>query len=170
MVSHWSLSDSKCPQVSRILLRIQADLNNTVVWIVSTRPLISKFSSLRTNLLVSVARAPIINGITITFIFHNFFNSLARSWYLYFFSFSFNFTLLSARTQFGRFSFSCWLGLGLVFCLRLGDPFVFQNPRDLCTSNSPEQILGCAYTTCSYGKISTSCTIPSWSLSSPGRV
>ena len=33
---HWSLSDSKCPQVSRTLLSILPVLNNSVVWIVST--------------------------------------------------------------------------------------------------------------------------------------
>ena len=40
----WSLSDSKSPKISRILLSILADLNNVVVFIVSTRPLISKSS------------------------------------------------------------------------------------------------------------------------------
>ena len=35
MVSHWSLSDSKFPQVSRTLLSILTDLNNAVVWTVS---------------------------------------------------------------------------------------------------------------------------------------
>ena len=38
MVFHWSLSDSKFPQVSRTLLSILAVLNNAVVWMVSTRP------------------------------------------------------------------------------------------------------------------------------------
>ena len=38
MVFHWSLSDSKSPQVSRTLLSILAVLNNAVVWMVSTRP------------------------------------------------------------------------------------------------------------------------------------
>ena len=38
MVFHWSLGDSKFPQVSRILLFILVVLNNAVVWIVSTRP------------------------------------------------------------------------------------------------------------------------------------
>ena len=33
MVFHWSLSDSKFPQVSRTLLSILADLNNAVVWV-----------------------------------------------------------------------------------------------------------------------------------------
>ena len=40
MVSQWSLSDIKSLQVSRALLSILTDLNNAVVWIVSTRPLI----------------------------------------------------------------------------------------------------------------------------------
>ena len=42
MVFHWSLSDSKSPQVSRTLLSILAVLNNAVVWMVSTRPPTSK--------------------------------------------------------------------------------------------------------------------------------
>ena len=43
MVLHWSLSYSASPQVSRTCLRILAVLSNAVVWIVSTRPPISKF-------------------------------------------------------------------------------------------------------------------------------
>ena len=42
MVFQYSLSDSKFPRVSRTLLIILADLNNTVVTMVSTGPLISK--------------------------------------------------------------------------------------------------------------------------------
>ena len=42
MVLHWSLSDSKFPQVSRTLLSILVVLNNVVVWTVSTRPPASK--------------------------------------------------------------------------------------------------------------------------------
>ena len=38
----WSLNDSKSPQVSRTLLSILADLNNAVVWMVSTCPIIFK--------------------------------------------------------------------------------------------------------------------------------
>ena len=45
MVFHWSLSDTKSPQVSRILLGILADLNNVVVWMISSCPQISKLSS-----------------------------------------------------------------------------------------------------------------------------
>ena len=65
---------------------------------VSARPVISKFSSPCTNPLVTVPKAPITIGIIVTFIFQSFFNSLARSRYLSFFSHSFNFTLWSART------------------------------------------------------------------------
>ena len=42
MVFHWSLSESKSLQVSRTLLCIMADLNNTLVCMVSPRPLSSK--------------------------------------------------------------------------------------------------------------------------------
>ena len=41
MVFHWSLSDSKSPQVSKNLLNILNDLNNATAWMVSTRPLFS---------------------------------------------------------------------------------------------------------------------------------
>ena len=57
MVSHCSLSRSKPLQVSRTLLGILADLSNAVVWMVSACPLISKFSSLFTNPLVTEPRA-----------------------------------------------------------------------------------------------------------------
>ena len=40
------LRDSKSPQVSSTLLSILADLRNTIVWMASTRPLISKLSSI----------------------------------------------------------------------------------------------------------------------------
>ena len=59
MVFHWSLSDSKSPQVSRTLLSILAVLNNAVVWMVSTRPPISKSSSPFSNPLVTVPNTPI---------------------------------------------------------------------------------------------------------------
>ena len=99
MVFHWSLSDSKSPQVSRTFLGILADVNNVVVLMVSTRPLISKSSRPFNNTSVTVTRAPIIIGINVAFMFHSFFfNFLARSSYLSFRSFSFNFTLWLAGT------------------------------------------------------------------------
>ena len=98
MVSHWSLSDSKSSQVSRTRLRILAVLSNADVWIVSTRPPTSKSSRPFNNPLVTVPNAPITIGTIVTFMFYSFFNSLARSRYLSFFSLSFLFILWSAGT------------------------------------------------------------------------
>ena len=98
MVFYWSLSDSKSPQVSRTSLSILAVLNNEVVWVVCNRLLISKSSSPFNNPLVTVPKAPITIGIIVTFMFHSLFNSRARSRYLSFFSFSFNFIQWSAGT------------------------------------------------------------------------
>ena len=67
MVSHWSLSDSKSPQVFITLLSILADPQNAAVWMFSSRPLISKFSSPCINPLVNVPSTPITIGITVTF-------------------------------------------------------------------------------------------------------
>ena len=96
MVFHWSLSDSKSLQVSKTSLSILADLNKVVVWMVSTRPIISKSSSSISNLLVTVPKAPITIGIIVTFMFHSFFNSLARFRYLSLFLFSCYFIQWSA--------------------------------------------------------------------------
>ena len=98
MVFHWSLSDSKSPQFSRTLLSILAVLNNVVVWIVSTHLPTSKSSSPFNNPLVTVPNTPITIGIIVTCMFHRFFNSLAMSRYLSFFSHSFSFILWSAGT------------------------------------------------------------------------
>ena len=98
MVFHLSLSDNKSPQVSRTLLSILAVLNNAVVLMVSTLLPTSKSSSPFNNPLVTVPNAPITIGIIITFMFHCFFNSLARSSYLSFFTPYFSFILWSAET------------------------------------------------------------------------
>ena len=79
MVSHWCLSDKKSPQVSKTLLSNLADHKNTVVCMISIRPVISKSSSPCTNPLVTVPRVPITIGITVTLMFHSFFNSLRSS-------------------------------------------------------------------------------------------
>ena len=98
MVFYWSLGNSKSPQVSRTLLSILAVLNNAVVWMVSTRLPTSKSPSPFNNPLVNVLKAPITIGTIVTFMSYSFFNSLARSRYLFFFSYSFNFILWSAGT------------------------------------------------------------------------
>ena len=93
MVFHWSLSDSKSPQVFRTLLSILAVLSNAVIWIVSTRPPTSKSSRHFDNPLVIVPKASITIGTIVIFMFHSFFNSLVRSRYLFFFSHFFSFIL-----------------------------------------------------------------------------
>ena len=98
MVFHWSLSDSKSPRISRTRHRILAVLSNAVIWIVSTRLPTSKSSRPFNNPLVIVPNAPITIGTIVTFMFHSFFNFLARSRYLSFFSHSFRFILWSAGT------------------------------------------------------------------------
>ena len=72
MVFHWSLSDSNSPQVSTTLLSILVVLSNTVIWIVSTRPLTSKPSRPFNNPLVTVSKATITIGAIVTYTFHSF--------------------------------------------------------------------------------------------------
>ena len=69
-------------QVSRTLLSILAVLNNIVAWMVSTAPPTSKSSSPFNNPLMTEPKAQITIGVFVPFMFHNFFNSRARSRYL----------------------------------------------------------------------------------------
>ena len=127
MVFYWSLNDSKSLQESRTLLSILADINSVVVWMISTRPLISKPTLPFNNPSVTVPRAYNITGINVTFMFRIFFNSFTRIRLLSLFSLSFNFTLSSAGTA--KFTillvfFCCRLLKDLVVRLRLGDGLV----------------------------------------------
>ena len=98
MSFHLRVSDCKSLQVSRFLLSMLANLsNNAVVWIVSTRHLIS-IPPILINPLLTVPRVPIIISIKVTFMFHSFFFSyIVMSRYLSLFQLSFNFTLWSAE-------------------------------------------------------------------------
>ena len=136
MVFPKSLSDSKSPQVSRTHLRILAVLSNAVIWIVSTHPPTSKSSRPFNNLLDIVIKAPITIGTIVTFMFHSFFDSLARSRYLSFFSHSFWFIQWSTGTasrQFWKFSF---LLLIIIRCGRLAgiwwSVLMLKSLRSLC--------------------------------------
>ena len=73
MVFQWSLSDSKFAQGIRTLLSILAGLNNAVIWMFFTCPLLSKSFSPFTNPLEIVPSAPITSGITVTSMFDSFF-------------------------------------------------------------------------------------------------
>ena len=97
MIFHWSLSDSKSPEVSRSFFNILADLNNVVVWVASTRPLLSSSSSPLTKPLWTVPSALITTGINVTFMFHNCFSSLVRLKYLSLFLFYLIFTVQSVE-------------------------------------------------------------------------
>ena len=72
---YWSLSNNKFPQVSWTFLSIRAVLKYVVVWMVSTRPLISKSSSSFNNPVMTVPKAPITIGLIVSFMFRSFFNS-----------------------------------------------------------------------------------------------
>ena len=154
MVSRFTLSDSKSTQISNTLLSILAGLNNAVIWMVSTCPLISKSSNPSINPLGIV---PITIGITVTFMFQFFFSSLARSTYLFLFQF---YSVVcpdskvhnSVGSKFPFFIF-CSLLLDLVVWPGLDDLIVSQNLRKLCASHSPGLIIGCTYTICLYGQI-----------------
>ena len=144
-------------QVSRTLLSILAVLNNVVDWIVSTRPPTSKSSSPFSNPLVIVPNTPITIGIIVTYMFHSFFLIpwQGRGTYP---SFHFISVLFCGQPgqqsrQFCKFSFFCWLLLGLVFWPRLGDLSVRQSPIGVYVCYFLGQVLGCAYTVCSYGQI-----------------
>ena len=106
--------DFEWQQVSWTLLIILADLNNAVVLMVSTHPLISKSSSSCTNLFVTVLSPPVTIGITVTFMFHSFFSFLAR--YLSLFLLSFSFTMWPARTA----KSTIWQILFLLIVTRFG--------------------------------------------------
>ena len=163
MACHWSLRESKSPQVSMSLLSILANLNNSVLWMFSTCPPISKSPSPCNDHFVTVLKATIIIGITINLVFHSFSNSKYCS------SFPFLFILPCGQQgqqspQIGEFYFL------LVVWLRLDDLFVCQNQRVFCVSHFPGQMMGWAYTICSYGQTLFSCTISSGSLGPSHRI
>ena len=171
MVSHLSLSDSKSLQVSRALLTILADLNNAVVWMVFTRPLISKSSCPWINPLVTVPRAPIALGITVTFMSQFFFQfsqwpvGTAKStiWFNDFFFvdniFLLCFWSIIVDCLFVDFFMIIFLFI-ITRCVRLAEISLYFKG----------QILGCAYAVCSHGQISISWTIPSGSPCPHSRV
>ena len=164
MAFHWSLSDSKSPQVSSPPLSILAVLNNAVVWMVSTRLPISKSSSLFSNPLVTMPNAPIIIAIIVSCMFHSFFNSLARSRYFSFFSHSFSFIPWSAGTATSTILQILFLLLLLLLLIIIRSGLLAEIELSVCMSKSQGyflwQVLDCAYTICSYGQTEISCTSP----------
>ena len=122
---------------------------------VSTPPHTSKSSSPFNNPLATVPKPPITIGIIVAFMFHNFFQFPCKVEELIL-VFTFSFILWSAGTEKStilQVLFFCWLLLGLVFWSRLGDLFVSQSPNGVYECHSLGQILGYAYSICSYGQI-----------------
>ena len=118
IVSHRS----KFPQVSSSLLSILADLNNTIVWMISTCPLISISSSPFTNLwlLYQAHQLQLVSPSLLWWINFSFF-WLGRGTYL---AFRFLLVLPSGQLErqgplFGSFSCFCWLPQGLVVWLSM---------------------------------------------------
>ena len=76
-VSWWSSTEVwVSPQASSSLQNSSQYPGLSVAWMVSTRPLISECSNLSSNLLVTEPNAPITIGISVTFMFLEFFSVL----------------------------------------------------------------------------------------------
>ena len=100
---------SKFPQVSRTLLSVLANPNNTVIWMISINPLISNPFSPPSKFLGTVLSPPVTCYITIILMLHCFLSSLARSKCLFHFSlFTFLFSIRGPLERqnllFGKFS------------------------------------------------------------------
>ena len=104
VVFHRCLNDRKSPQFSKTLIILLANLSSALVCIVLILLLISISSSFFSRFFGTVLRAAAMIGVTVTFMFHNFFNSLARSRYLSSFLLSFILILWSAGTT----KSTCW--------------------------------------------------------------
>ena len=144
MVFHWSLSDSKSPQVSRILLSILIVLINAVVWMVTT----SKSSRLFNNSLVTVPKTPIINGIIVT-MFHFFFSIpwQGRGTYPFFTFFQF-YSVVSRDSKVNNFENSLFyliiIRSGLLAEIRWS-VCMSKSQRSLCVSFSRTDAGLCTY-------------------------
>ena len=154
MIFHCILRDSKSPQVSRTLPDILVDLDNAVVWEVFTCLLI--FQPFYQNFGI-VPNLKITIGISITFIFHSFISSLARSTVIissFIFSNFYSMVFRNCKIHYSTgsfFSFSFfilfyfilffWLSLGRFTWPCLRDLLVSKNPREFCAPYSPWWIL-----------------------------
>ena len=116
MVSHWRLSYNKSPQVSRTLLSILANLNNTVDGLHSSSYF--KVFQFLYQSFGNCVKDTNYNLYHSHFHVPQFFSIPLQGWGTYL-SFHFLSILLWGQLgqqspQFGKFSFSCWSLLGLV--------------------------------------------------------
>ena len=130
MVSHWSLSNSKSPQVSRILLSILAHLFSLFDLHSS-----SYFQVLQSQYQSFGDYTKCANYDWYHRYFHIplFFISQARPRYLSLFLLSFSFTLRSAKIHYSASSlfFCCWFGSGCLAEIIWSD-FISKSQRILC--------------------------------------
>ena len=139
MVFHWSLSDSKSPQVSRTFLSILFVLNNVLVWMVSTRLPTFKSSSPFNNVLETVQKAQITIGTIVNFMFPIFFQFPSKFEVLILLFISFNFILWSDGTVKSTILQVLFFG-DYIMSGRLAEMFVCQNPIGVYVSHSLGQI------------------------------
>ena len=165
MVSHWSLNDSKSPQVSRTLLSIPPDLNDALAWMVSTHPFISMSSRPSTNALETVPWAQITISIIVTIMFHNFqISSEVQALIFHFVFFQF-FSVVDPVCKVHNSASSLFL-LRITRSYRLAEirwsAGISKSQRSCCVSFSRTDS-GLSIYYFSYGQISISCTIPAQS-------
>ena len=130
MAFHWSLIDSKSPQVSRTLLSILAVLNNAVTSIISTRPPTSKSSRPFNSPLFYCAKSANHNWYNWPFhipqIFQ--FSCKVEELILLFTFFQF-YSVVNQDGKVNNFANAlliCWLLLGLVSWPRLSNPALLE--------------------------------------------
>ena len=109
MVAHWSLCDSKFPQVSRTVLSIMTDLKNAVVWMVSTRHLISVSFLILRWLYQEHQLQLVSSSLSCSTVFSIPWQGPCTYPYFRFLSILLCGQLGQQSPQFGKFSFTCWL-------------------------------------------------------------
>ena len=128
MIFHWSLSDSKSPQVSRTILSILAVLNNVVMSMISTHPPAFKSSNPFINPLFTVPKAPNTIGIIVTFMFQFFFqfSRKVEVFILLFIFFQF-YSVVSRNSKVYNFTNS-------LFCIIIRPGLLAEIKWSVCTS------------------------------------
>ena len=148
MVSHWSLSDRKCPQISRTLFSILANFDKAIIWMVSTCPLISQSSNPFIKPFWIVLSAPITIGMTVTFIFNSFLFSCRVLVLIYLFAFFYFYSVVQqdAKVHYSEGSllsfFSFFFLLTIIILLlwdfltsALADDFSLESERQQVSSS-----------------------------------
>ena len=128
---HWSLNDSKCPQISKTLLRILADLDDSVFRFVSILPLISLSSIFFHSFRWPFQMYQLLLA-SRTIIFHCLFNSLLFTMnieaFVYLFAFFYFRSEVRPNNKLDS-TVTCFFLQGFVFLPAFRDVFVSKNLR-----------------------------------------